>query len=595
MAEKYVSMDELRFQLFDVHGVEQLFGSQYFQEYSKETVDLMLDSAKDFSDRMLFPYFEEMDRKGVTYKDGEVEIHPQVYKILNELGASGWINATRSYDEGGMQLPYMVHNAAGFIYSAANSSGIGYTMLTAGAARLIVSFGSEELKTSYASKMYAGTWQGTMALTEPQAGSSLSDITTSAQPQNDGSYKITGQKIFISGGDYKDAENVVHLMLARIEGAPVGTKGISLFAVPKKRIEGEGLVPNDVTTAGVFHKMGQNGYVTTHLMMGEKDDCRGYLVGQPHRGLNYMFQMMNAARIEVGMMGASIASAAYYASLQYAHERPQGRNPVSKDPNEPPRKIVEHADVRRMLFLQKAVVEGSLSLIMECSKYKDRLNTEVGEDREVCELMLELLTPIVKTYPTEMGVISVSNGMQCLGGYGYCEDFPLEQLTRDIRITPIYEGTTGIQSMDLLGRKVLMQNGKALRILLGEITATIQEASAIEELKRHAEKLGEVGNSYQQVLLKLTDKVKQGRVEEYLADANLFMELSGILVIGWQWLKQGIAAHGSMSSEPTEFYRSKMATLRYYFSYEVPKYRGLVERLIDDEMITLYEAGEPLV
>lgn len=596
MAEKYVSIEDLKFLLFEVHQIESLFSHDFFKEYNRETVDMMIDSAKDFADKMLFPYFEEMDRQGVQLEDGKVKVHPQVYKILNELGASGWINATKTYEEGGMQLPYMVHNVAGYIYSAANNSGIGYTMLTGGAARLIASFGSDELKETYASKMYAGAWQGTMALTEPQAGSSLSDITTVAIPQANGTYKIQGQKIFISGGDYEDAENVVHLLLARIEGAPQGTKGISLFVVPKHRVNDDGsFTYNDVTTSGLFHKMGQNGYVTTHLMMGEKEDCHGYLLGQANKGLSYMFQMMNSARIEVGMMGTSIASAAYQAALEYANERPQGRNPSSKDPNETPRKIIEHADVRRMLFLQKAIVEGSLSLILECSKYNDLAKVSEGEDKEKCALMLDFLTPIVKTYPTEMGLVSVNNAMQCLGGYGYCVDFPIEQLLRDIRITTIYEGTTGIQSMDLLGRKATMRDGLAMKILLKEILSVIEVARGSDVLNAYADQLDHVVKEYQKVFGKLLQTAGIGKIEAFLADANLFMEFSGILVMGWQWLKQGLVAEEAMKETNTVFYRSKITTLKYYFEYEVPKFQGLATRLMSDDMLTLAQEEDHLI
>ena len=388
----------------------------------------------------------------------------------------------------------------------------------------------------------------------------------------------------------------MHLLLARIEGAPKGTKGISLFVVPKKRVDQDGSLRfNDVTTAGLFHKMGQHGYVTTHLIMGEKDDCIGYLVGQPNNGLGYMFQMMNTARIEVGLMGASIASAAYQAALQYANERPQGRKPSSKDPNEAPIPIIQHADVRRMLFFQKAIVEGSLSLILECSKYSDLAKISEGEEKEICALMLDLLTPVVKTYPTEMGVAAVNYGMQCFGGYGYCVDFPLEQLARDIRITTIYEGTTGIQSLDLLGRKVVMRDGKAIKILLKKISETIGDANKIGTMESSAEQLSELMNHYQKVLQHLVGKAMSGKTEEFLADANLFMELSGILIMGWQWLKQGIVASSPSGERSELFYKSKLSTMRFYFEYEVPKYKGLVDRLLSDEILTLYGEEDHLI
>lgn len=597
MSEQYISIENLKFLIHKVHNIGDLFKLDYFSEYNAEAVDMIIDAAFDFSNKELQPYLVEMDRQGATYDNGKVVVHSQVYKVLTKLGEAGILNATLPYDSGGIQLPYMAHYAASLIYTAANNGGIGYAMLTAGAAKLIVSFGSENLQKTYAEKMYQGLWQGTMAMTEPGAGSSLSDITTKALRESDNTYKITGQKIFISGGDYSDAENVVHLMLARVEGAPKGTKGISLFVVPKKRLDANGtLVDNDVVTAGIFHKMGQHGYVTTHLMMGEHDDCCGYLVGEENMGLMYMFQMMNAARIEVGLTGVSIASAAYYAALEYAHERRQGRHPSAKDPASEPVKIIEHADVRRMLFMQKSVVEGCASLVIECAKYLDLTKVTEGEAYENNLLLLELLTPIVKTYPTEMGILSVSNGLQCLGGYGYCQDFPLEQLYRDIRITTLYEGTTGIQSLDLLGRKMMMNEGKAAKLLLAEIFSTIEAASGIEELSPYAASLKTYMNDYQGVVRTLTALAINGKPEEFLADANLFMELTGNLLLGWQWLKQGISAAESIKSgDDSAFYKSKISTLRYYFTYELPKCKGLMITLVNTEGITMPTPDEALI
>jgi alkylation response protein AidB-like acyl-CoA dehydrogenase len=597
MSSQFISVENLKFLLHKVHKIDDLFQYPYYSEYNKEAIDMVVDSALDFSNKELFPYLVEMDQQGVSFKDGKVSVHPQVYKVLNKLGEAGFLNASLSFEEGGVQLPYMAHYAASIIYTAANNGGIGYTGLTAGAAHLIVSFGNEELKKTYAEKMYQGIWQGTMAMTEPEAGSSLSDITTKAIPTETSGYKISGQKIFISGGDYDDAENIVHLTLARIEGAPSGTKGISLFVVPKLRVEEDGsLRNNDVTTAGIFHKLGQHGYVTTHLMMGEKNECIGYLVGEENMGLKYMFQMMNSARIEVGLAGVSIASAAYYAALEYTQERRQGRHPSSKDSTSEPVKIIEHADVRRMLFMQKSMVEGCASLVLECAKHLDLSKSATGEEQENSSLLLELLTPIVKAYPTEMGIQAVSNGVQCLGGYGYCQDFPLEQLYRDIRITTLYEGTTGIQSLDLLGRKMLMANGKGAKLLFNEIISTIGVASGMDVLSKYAGELKANLQEYQKVMTKLMSLAQQGKLEEFLADANLFMELTGNIVLGWQWLKQGvIAAEELEGGNNSIFYTSKIETLKYYFTYELPKCKGLMDTLINDESITLPKEEEHLI
>ncbi|MEM8906961.1 MAG: acyl-CoA dehydrogenase, partial [Bacteroidota bacterium] len=472
----------------------------------------------------------------------------------------------------------------------------GYPGLTLGAAELIVHFANESLNQTFVPKMSTGEWGGTMCLTEPQAGSSLSDIVTSAAPTEEGYYKLKGQKIFISAGDHEYVDNVVHLVLARIEGAPVGTKGISLFVVPKKRPEADGsLTPNDVITAGDFQKMGQRGYCTTHLMFGEKDDCRGWLVGQPHQGLRYMFLMMNGARIGVGRGAAAIATAAYHASLEYAQERPQGRrlsNDGKKDIQQGQALIIDHPDVRRMLLLQKVVSEGSLSLILLASKYQDLSRTLSDEsERQKYHQLLEILTPIVKTYPSEMGAVAVSNGLQVLGGYGFCSEYILQQYHRDIRIFSIYEGTTGIQSLDLLGRKVMMNGGAATKLLAAEIMQSIQAAARYDELKPYAHKLGAKLQLVQEVLDFLGGFAKAGNYERFVADANLFMEFFSNIVIAWQWLEIATQSKEALVTGKTDhneaFYESKIHAMRFFFKYELVKTLSLAEALMDEEMLTL--------
>ncbi len=602
MADKYFSMDNLRFLMYEVHDTTSLATNPQYAEYTRETSDMMLDAAKQLADSMLFPYFEEVDRYGSKYKDGTIQVHPIINKFMKAAGEGGWIGAAAPTELGGMQMPSSLFNAVNFLMGAANNSMIGYTGLTGGAAKLIYSFGTKEQQEKYIPKMFSGDWQGTMALTEPQAGSSLSDLTTSAKLMDDGSYRIKGQKIFISSGDYSGVENVVHLMLARIEGAPAGSKGISLFIVPKHRVSDDGsLTPNDVTTAGAFSKMGQCGYATSHLIMGEKDDCHGWLVGTENRGLRHMFQMMNGARISVGLTGASIASAAYYASLQYANERPQGRRITNRDLNKPQSLIIEHADVRRMLMLQKAIMEGSLSLLMECTMLHDRLQiSDNEEEKEDLDLLLELLTPIAKTYPSEDGARAVSNGLQIFGGYGFCKDFPLEQLYRDIRICPLYEGTTGIQSMDLLGRKVTASNGKALMLLAAQIQKEVQEAMNYDELKPYAKRLMQEGQNLQEVTQHLVGMAMQGDTEGFLADANLYMELFSTNIMAWQWLKQANAAKRALLTENPQGDRLKMLegkilSLKFYYKYELPKTLAWSATLKDNaEQLTIAKEEEVL-
>ncbi len=596
MANQYVDLETLKFLLYKVHNIEEVLEQERYAEYDKESIEMLLNSVKDFSDKELFPYFREMDEQPAHFKDGEIVVHPQVNKYMKAAGEMGFISGSFSYEDGGMQLPQMVLNASAFIQEAANNHLPGYVGLTVGSAELITHFANKELNETYVPKMMEGTWGGTMCLTEPQAGSSLSDIVTSATPDGD-SYKIHGQKIFISGGDYTGAQNIVHLVLARIKGAPAGTKGISLFVVPKKRpTEDGGLTPNDVTTVADFQKMGQRGYCTTHLFFGDKEDCKGWLVGEPNQGLKYMFLMMNGARIGVGRGAAAIATAAYHASLNYANERPQGRKLTStgkKDANEEQTLIINHPDVRRMLLLQKAVSEGSLSLIFLAAKYQDlSLSSTTADDREKYRLLLEILTPVVKTYPSEMGKASVDNGLQVLGGYGFCSDYILQQYLRDIRIFALYEGTTGIQSQDLLGRKITMNNGKALQLLSEEIKNSITASMAHDSLAPYAKKLASKLELTQEVLQSLMGFAMKGDYQRFLADATPFMEFFSNILIGWLWLDLAREAQNALvtgnTDNSTEFYESKIHTMQFYFKYELPKTSGLAEILKDSrEALTI--------
>lgn len=591
---KYYSLRNLRFLVREVFQAAEITKYPHFSHLDHETLEMVFDSAVQIADTIAYPSAEGMDREQAEFENGNVTVHPAVEKYMKAMGESGLLGAAGSLEMGGSQLPVMSQTAVGFVLTAANNSITMFTGLTAGAANLIASFGSQALKDAYLPNMYAGKWQGTMCLTEPQAGSSLHYITSSATPQEDGSYKIKGHKIYISAGDHQFADNIVHLYLARIDGAPAGTKGISLFVVPKKRLENGQFVDNDVKTIGIFHKMGQKGTPAIHLETGSNGGTVGYLVGEPHKGLTYMFQMMNEARIGVGITGAAIASNVYYASLQYANERPQGQKLTIKgqDPNTPQTLIINHADVKRMLLFQKSIVEGSISLIMQASKYADLAHVlEAGEEKEKYQLLLDFLTPVVKTYPTEAGQHSVSQGVQVFGGGGYCTDFGVERLYRDIRITTIYEGTTGIQSQALLGRNIVMKNGKAAMLYFQEVQNTIKEANTYDALKKYAQKLTEGTQLVQKVTQHLVAFAMKGETERFLADATLYMEMFGNVAIAWQWLLQGVYAQqallkGGLTQDDTEFYESKIHTMKFFFAYELPKISYLATRLLDDEVLT---------
>ncbi len=587
-------MDTLKFYAFGVHKIDHLLKYDRFKDHDRTSFDLLIDAAKSWADQDFYPYYREMDEKPAIYQNGKVKSHPILKKIFKDAGENGWMGQYFDYADGGMQLPHSVVNCINHIIESANNHIPGYLGLTTGSAHLITSFGSEDLKNTYIPPMLAGRWGGTMALTEPQAGSSLSDITTSASLRQDGSYAIKGQKIFISGGDHEATENFVHLTLARIEGAPSGTKGISLFVVPQYRTEGDNLVYNDVAAVADFQKLGQRGYSTVHLVYGENDNCQGFLVGEPHQGLKYMFQMMNGARIDVGMTATSTATAAYYASLQYAKERPQGRkilNSGKKDISSDQTLIINHPDVRRMLLAQKAVIEGSLSLLIECSYHADAAHCESGEAKERHHQLLELLTPIAKTYPSEKGREAINYGLQILGGYGFCMDFPLQQYLRDIRIMSIYEGTTGIQSLDLLGRKIPMNNGQALQYLSSDIMKYIQLALEHDSLKTYAQQLADATEDIQKALSYLMPYAMKGDFENYLADASIFMEMVSNVIIGYQWLKIGLKCVECLNANDTQyalsFYESKIGTMKYYYKYELPKAKSCLKIMMSNDKLTL--------
>lgn len=589
---KFISTRNIRFLIKEIFNSEALTRHDYYSRYNEKMFDMVMDEARKLAVKLMYPVLEDMDQNPPKLVDGQVKVHGAVKKIMKEFGKGGWIASGFPEALGGGQIPFMIKASASFIFAASNYSASAYPELTAGAAELITSFGSKELIDTYVPKMLEGRWQGTMALTEPQAGSSLSDIITTAFPDKHNRFKIKGIKTFISAGDHDGVENIIHLMLARIENAPPGAKGISLFVVPKKRPDDKGnLIPNDITVVSVYHKLGYRGTPATEISMGEKEDCYGWLVGKENKGLSQMFQMMNEARILVGLASCAIASAAFYAALDYTENRRQGRPVALKDPLSGQIPIIEHADVKRMLLFQKSVVEGSFCLILQCCLYADLIKVSHGEDKEKYELLLDLLTPVAKAFPSEYGISSVNMAIQCFGGYGYCEDFPVEQYLRDIRIHAIHEGTTGIQGLDLLGRKIVIKNGKAGLLFIEEVNQTIRTAKEITGLGFFIHALVKAMNLLEKVMGFLFDVAGKKGFDVYLSDATLFLEFFSLIVVSWQWLIQGIAAQkalsGNCSKKDILFYKGKYFAMNYFFRYELSKTDGLSTRLMDGDNLTI--------
>ncbi|NNF16623.1 MAG: acyl-CoA dehydrogenase [Gammaproteobacteria bacterium] len=566
-----VNRRDLEFQLYEVLGIDSLFKSTRYASFDRELIDEMFNAAETLAEEVFLPFADQLDANEPRFENGTAVCIPEVKAALDAYAESGFFAAGFDADIGGLQMPYVAQAAMNGMFSAANGPVYGFVMLTTAAANMLNAFGSDEQKALYLPPMIEGRWFGTMCLSETQAGSSLSDIRTRAQPRGDGAYNITGTKMWISGGENNICENIVHMVLAKLTDASPGVKGISLFIVPKLRVDESGNVGehNHIVLAGLNHKMGQRGIPNTLLNFGESGDCIGHLVGKPHEGLRYMFHMMNEARIAIGQGAVMSGLAGYLFSLDYAQHRPQGRHPQNKNPESPQIPIIEHADVRRMLLAQKASVEGGQALIFYCCLLVDQLKIETdSNERQRMHLLLELLTPIAKSWPSEFCLEANKLAIQVLGGYGYTHDYPVERFYRDNRLNPIHEGSHGIQGIDLLGRKVAMLNGEAFDVLLEEIRQTI--ASAGDEFAKEKQALQDALGALKTATaaaLACTD------ISQRLANATLYLDACGHIVVAWLWLRQAVtaSAKGSGIAADDAFYAGKQKAARYFFRYELPK------------------------
>jgi len=568
VVSKILSRRDLEFLLYEWLDVEALTARPRFAEHSRETFDAFLDLSAQLAEREFATHNALADAREPSFDGTHVRIIPEVKAALAAFNASGLLAGAMDEADGGLQLPHVVHSACFAWLQAANIATAAYPLLTMGNANLLLTYGTEEQVQTFARPMIEGRFTGTMCLSEPQAGSSLSDVTTRAVPAADGSYRLTGSKMWISGGDHELSETIVHLVLGRIAGAPPGVKGLSLFIVPKHLIGPDGTVGerNGVELAGLNHKMGYRG--TTNAVLAFTDAV-GYLVGEPGRGLAYMFHMMNGARIGVGAGAVALGYTGYLHALAYARERLQGRPLDDKDPAAPPVPIVRHPDVRRMLLASKSYVEGGLALVL----YAARLLDDGGEE---ADLLLDVLTPIVKAWPSQWCRLANDHAIQIHGGYGYTREYPVEQFYRDNRLNSIHEGTDGIQALDLLGRKVTMRGGAGLALLAGKIKATVGRAPA--GLAELAEQLDAACDR----LLASTAKLwADADPTTALANSTAYLDAAGHLVIAWIWLEQAIAAHGKDGA----FYDGKRLAARYFFGYELPRTGPLFDLLDSREML----------
>lgn len=594
-----ISLQDITFHLDEMLGVDRLCMRERFSEHDMDVFKAVLETAGQIAGDLFEPHNHKADQNEPTFDGKTVHMIPEVKEALNAYIDAGFMGVQHDYDVGGMQLPASVGMSCSAIFNSANVGTSGYPFLTIGASNVLRAYGSDAQKKRFMEPMVAGRFFGTMCLSEPQAGSSLSDIKTQAVPQSNGTYRITGNKMWISAGEHELSENIVHLVLAKIPGGPDGVKGISLFIVPKYLVNDDGSrgARNDVNLAGLNHKMGYRGTTNTLLNFGENDGAIGYLIGEPHKGLFYMFHMMNEARIGVGLGAVSLGYAGYLYSLDYAKNRPQGRHPDGKDPASTPLMLIEHADIKRLLLAQKAAVEGGLALCLYAADLVDEENTHPDpEKRKEASLLLDTLTPIVKSWPSEFCLEANKHAIQILGGYGYTRDYPVEQYYRDNRLNPIHEGTHGIQGLDLLGRKVMLDNGAGFKLVAQKITDVIERTKSDPLLGEFALLLENAVAVVGQTTTAVGAEMAKGNVNLALANATCYLDMFGHMIIGWKWLEMAELAGQKLQTDSPQnasFYEGKLVACQYFFRYELCRIKAW-STLISSIDTTTFDAQEDI-
>ncbi len=588
MAQQIADRRDVDFVLHEQLRVEELSKHDLYAEFNKKTVDLIVSEARNLAIKEILPTQQEGDREGTKFENGQVTVPESFHKAWELFKEGEWLAMTEDPEWGGQGMPRAVALAASDFMNGANFAFMMYPGLTHGAGKLVETFGTDQQKALFLKKMYTGEWTGTMLLTEPEAGSDLGALTTAAVKNEDGTYSITGNKIFISSGEHDLAENIIHPVLARIEGAPEGTKGISLFIVPKVRVNDDGSLgePNDVVCTGVEEKMGIHGNATCSLSLGSKGNCRGLLLGEENKGMRSMFLMMNEARLLVGIQGFACASAAYMHAVNYARQRVQGRHLLNMmDKSAPAVPIIQHPDVRRMLLTMKTYVEGMRSLLYYVGMCDDRIHVAVSdEDKAKYQGIIDLLIPIAKGYVSERAFDVCNLGVQIFGGYGYIKEYPMEQLLRDCRITPIYEGTNGIQAMDLLGRKLGMNKGKLIMDLMGEIQETIAAAKANARVEDCAGKLETALNKLGEVALHLGQTAMSPQLMAAFAHAYPFMEVFGDVVMSWLLLWRATIAAEKLDNgakkKDAAFYEGQLKSAEFFANCVLPVTLGKMNAIL---------------
>jgi len=589
MAQFVADRRDVDFVLHEQLSVANLSKHEKYAEFNKKTIDLIISEARNLAVKELLPIQIDGDREGTRFESGNVTVPDSFHKAWDLFKAGEWVALTDDPEWGGQGMPATVALAANDYFIGANFAFMMYSGLTHGAGRLVLTFGTEKQKKLFLKKMFTGEWTGTMLLTEPEAGSDVGALTTSAAKNEDGTYSITGNKIFISSGDHDLAENIIHPVLARIEGAPEGTRGISLFLVPKIRVNDDGSLGefNDVVCTGVEEKMGIHGNATCSLSLGSKGNCQGTLLGEENKGMRAMFQMMNEARLLVGLQGLACASAAYIHAVNYARERVQGRHLLKAlEDDAPAVPIIEHPDIRRMLLTMKVYVEGMRSLLYYIGNCEDKFKiSDKEEEKAKYQGLIDLLIPVAKGYVTDKAFEVCSLGVQVYGGYGYIREYPMEQLLRDCRITQIYEGTNGIQAMDLLGRKLGLNKGRPIMDLLGEIQQTVAAAKSISNLTDMANKVEAAVNKLGEVALHIGQAgfSPETRMNAF-AHAYNFMEVSGDVIFAWLLLwRASIAAQNlenGARKKDAAFYEGQLKSAEFFVHSILPVSLGKMDVIL---------------
>ncbi len=601
---------DIKFVAFEMLKIDELAGYERFAEANRETLEMIIDEGYNFAREALAPTFEIGDREGCQFEGGEVTMSDAIKGAFKAWGEQGWSGITETPEYGGQGLPLVTASILNEMFTGANCALSLLPMLTVGAAHLLEKFATDYVKNICLEKMYSLEWGGTMCLTEPHAGTDVGASKSKAVKIDDGIYQITGTKNFITGGDHDGAANIVHVLLARVEGAPKGTKGLSLFCIPKYRFDENGNIGefNDVATGGIEHKMGIHGSPTCTMNFGENDNCIGYLIGDEGAGMRIMFTLMNEARIWVGMQGLALASCAYQQALQYARERIQG-NDLREMRNPDARRvpIIRHPDIRRNLMSMKAWTEAMRSLFVNVAYMEDIVHvTEDEEAKERLKGTLDLLTPICKAYGSDTGFDVTSIGVQILGGYGYCSEYPMEQLMRDARIAAIYEGANGVQALDLFGRKLTMKGGRLFANYMADIQTFLNGQKENEGIADILGAIADARKALQQTTVKLSFLARENMLAG-VVQATPYLRMFGHVACAFELAKQAVIANEKLNGIYAEkgadtdtarqtlyetnadanFYLGKLHTARFFMNNILPEIYGLQKALTSKDTSAL--------